>query len=156
MAPGVDKMNENSDVQRWAIATSTNASNGRKIFFRYAMEFSSGFDRLSQPDRIIIVWTYQSENGQPIKGEHARMDLMEDTLASVLPKAGFATLALVSTGENLREWTYYARSEDEFMDLFNLALTGMPVFPIDIHIEYDPTWSMYSKFLAGVKVSTVN
>lgn len=43
------------------------------------------------------------------------MNLLEDALESVLKEDGFATLALVSTGEDLREWTYYAKSEDEFM-----------------------------------------
>jgi hypothetical protein len=53
-----------SDVRMWATATSTNVHNGRKIIFRYAKEFSATFDRASQPNRIIIIWKYQSESGQ--------------------------------------------------------------------------------------------
>ena len=139
------------DVQLWATAISTNAQNGRVIIFRYARKFHATFDRASQPIRIIIVWKYQSESGQPITEEHRRMNELEDALDSVLDQDRFTTLALVSTGENLREWTYYAKSEDEFMGRLNYALLEKPVFPIEIHVARDPEWTMYEEFAAGVK-----
>jgi len=142
-----------SNVRTWATAISTNAHNGRKIIFRYAQELSTSFDQTCQPVRIIIVWKYQSESGQPMSEDHQRMNQLEDMLESVLKEDGFATLALVSTGEGLREWTYYAKSESEFMARLNYALAGMPVFPIEIHIECDPNWDMYEQFKAGVKQS---
>ena len=79
------------------------------------------------------------------------MDLMEDALEPQMEKDGFATLALVSTGENLREWTYYAKSEGEFMARLNKALAGKSAFPIDVHKAADPKWAMYEKFKAGVQ-----
>jgi hypothetical protein len=145
-----------SDVQSWATAISTNADNGRRIVFRYAEQFGAGFDRASQPVRIIIVWKYQSENGQPVTDEHQQMNLLEDALEPVLEEGPFATLALVSTGENLREWTYYAKSEDEFMARLNFALAGMPAFPIEIHIAHDPSWKTYEEFTSGIKKEVVN
>jgi hypothetical protein len=144
------------DVQSWATAISTNADNGRRIIFRYAERFAPGFDRSSQPVRIIIVWKYKSESGQPGAEEHQNMNLLEDTLEPVLEQGPFATLALVSTGENLREWTYYAKSEDEFMSRLNHALVGVSVFPIEIHIEHDPSWKMYEEFTSRTKKQTVN
>lgn len=95
-----------SNVRMWATAISTNAHNGRKIIFRYAKGLSASFDWAFQPVRIIIVWTYQSESGQPMSEDHQRMNELEDMLESVLKEDSFATLALVSTGEDLREWTY--------------------------------------------------
>ena len=71
------------------------------------------------------------------------MNLLEDTLEPVLDQGLFATLALVSTVENLREWTCYAISEDEFMARLNYAPAGMSAFPIEIHIAQDPSWKMY-------------
>jgi hypothetical protein len=73
-----------SNVRLWATAVSTNTHNGRKIIFRYAKELSASFDQTSQPIRIIIVWKYQSESGQPVSGEHQRMNQLEDMLESVL------------------------------------------------------------------------
>lgn len=78
------------------------------------------------------------------------MDLLEDTLKPVLDQ-DFATLALVSTGEDLREWIYYAKSEDEFMARLNFAFAGMPPFPVEIHIAHDPKWETYQQFKTGVQ-----
>jgi Family of unknown function (DUF695) len=145
-----------SDVTSWATAISTNASNGRKIIFRYAEQFGPTFKRGSQPIRIIIVWKYHSDTGQPISDEHQRMDQMEDALESALDPDGFATLALVSTGEDLREWTYYSKSEDQFMARLNFALTEAPRYPIEIHIAADPNWDLYEQFRNSMKKETVN
>jgi len=82
--------------------------------------------------------------------DHQRMNLLEDALESILNEDGFATLTLVSTGEGLREWTYYAKSENEFMSRLNYAFAGMPAFPIEIHSAYDPGWEVYERFKAGV------
>ena len=144
-------MNPNSNVQLWAIATSTNAENGREIIFRYAKDFSPAFEFASQPDRVIIVWKYESESGQPMTEDHQQMNLLEDSLETVVEEDGFATLALVSTGENLREWIYYAQSGDDFIARINVALSGMPAFPIGIHMASDPTWANYLEFKAGVQ-----
>ena len=81
------------------------------------------------------------------------MNQFEDRLESVLKDDSFATLALVSTGENFREWIYYAKSENEFEARFDYALDGMPTFPIEIHIASDPTWDTYQRFKAGIKES---
>ena len=122
-------MQDDSCVLVWATAISTNASNGRKIIYRYAQELSPSFEPGSQPCRVIIVWRYSSDSGQPYTEEHASMNLLEDTLEPVLDRNHSATLVLVSTGENLREWTYYAKSEDEFMTRLNDALSGIRTFP---------------------------
>ena len=118
-----------SDVKMWATAISTNVLNGRKI----------------QP----LVGNLAV--GQPVAEDHERMNALEDALESVLKEEGFATLALVSTGENLREWTYYAKSEAEFMSRLNYAFGGTPAFPIEIHTARDPNWEMYEEFKAGIK-----
>jgi hypothetical protein len=134
------------DVQVWATAISTDASSDRKIFFRYARTFSPAFDRASQPIRVIIAWKYQSETWQPVTEEHQRMIQFEDALGPVLEQERFATLALVSTGENLREWIYYAKSEDGFAARFDYAFAGISAFPIEIHVAHDPLWTTYEQF----------
>ena len=147
-------MEADSHVRKWATAISTNVRSGRKIIFRYAQEFSPTLDRDSLPVRVIIVWRYQSDSGQPNSGEHQRMNLLEDALDPVLNADHFATLALVSTGEKLREWTYYAASEDGLMTRLNHALAEMEEFPIEIHTALDPKWTVYEQFKASVKQSS--
>lgn len=138
-------------AQTWGLATSTHPTNSRQIVFRYIETFGPGFQRSSQPVRIILAWKYRSENGMPVLSERQSMDAMEDLLRPLIDLNGFATLALVSTGENLREWTYYAESEAEFMAKLNKALAGKPAFPIEVHPASDPSWTMYEKFRAWAK-----
>ena len=141
---------ENSDVAVWATATSKHATNGRVIVFRFAKEFRAGFEKSGLPDRVIVAWRYNSATGLPVVQERQAMDRMEDLLAPVVDKPGVAVLALVSTGEGLREWIYYARSEQEFLNSLNEALTGAQRFPIEIHTAPDPQWSTYERFRKGV------
>ena len=143
-------MNGASPGRQWAMATSRHEGNGRAIIFRYIQDFVNGFNKQSQPIRIIVAWSYDSETGMPATEERQRMDAMEDALALTVEKDGFASLVLVSTGEGLREWTYYARSKDEFMSRLNLGLANHPRFPIDIHISADPKWAMYDEFRRNV------
>ena len=139
-------MADASTGRTWATATSRHESNGRAIIFRFIKDFVHGFSRQQQPIRIILAWNYDSETGMPTTDERERMDIMEDALAPMVERDGFASLVLVSTGEGLREWTYYAGSEDEFMIRLNRGLADQPRFPIDIHISDDAQWAMYDEF----------
>jgi Family of unknown function (DUF695) len=135
----------------WATAVSKNAAGNRAIIFRFKKDFAAGFDRLSQPDCVILVWKYRSDRGMPPKEERVSMDAMEDLLQPLEESNGFATLAIVSTGEDLREWTYYTASESDFIKRMNQLLAGNPRFPIEIHSGPDPTWQSYETFRKTVR-----
>jgi hypothetical protein len=139
-----------ADAVEWATAISKHATNGREIIFRYVKDFRAAFVKSSLPDRVILAWRYESISGMPAKAERELMDLMEDVLAPVVEKSAFAMLALVSTGENLREWIYYAKSEQEFLEALNTALALRQRFPLEIHAAPDPQWSTYQRFREGV------
>jgi hypothetical protein len=53
---------------------------------------------------------------------------------------------LGTTGVGLREWVYYARSQQEFMSKVNEALRKVPRFPIEIDLWRDPEWKRYEEF----------
>ena len=141
----------NASATTWATATSKHESNGRVIIFRYIKEFDKDFKRSDQPTRIILVWRYEGEKGMPNKAEHARMNELEDALEPMVESGGFSTLALVSTGEGLREWIYYTKSEEAFFEKLNLALRELKPFPIEIHSADDPEWKNYEEFAKTVK-----
>lgn len=135
----------------WATATSVQKSTGRIIFFRYIRDFTPQFLRSDYPDRVIIVWQYESASGMPQQAERDDMDRLEDLLSSKLEAASLATLALVSTGENMREWIYYTRSEAEFIAQLNSAMSSKKPFPVEVHGAPDPEWKSYEDFRAGVR-----
>ena len=143
--------NASADGKVWATAISKQAATDRAIVFRYIRDFQPGFSRQAYPERIIIVWRYQSPSGMPEKADNDRMSQLEDLLTPVVEKPGFSSLVLVSTGENLREWVYYAKSEKEFLASLNKALAGHRPFPIEIHGAKDPEWSTYEQFRNGVR-----
>ncbi|MFY9458984.1 MAG: DUF695 domain-containing protein [Aquabacterium commune] len=138
-------------AQAWATAQSRNPSNGRVIVFRYIQAFAPGFNKAQHATRVIVTWQYASENGMPSPAERQRMDELEDLLAPAVEATGVATLALVSTGEGLREWTYYAKSEQAFLGKVNQALQRHPKFPIDIHVAQDKAWRTYEQFVQQVQ-----
>jgi len=78
------------------------------------------------------------------------MDELEDALEPRIEDGGFATLAMVSTGEGIREWAYYAQSGDAFVKRLNAALGQLRRFPIEIHVARDAEWSYYTNFVASV------
>jgi hypothetical protein len=135
----------------WATATSVQKSTGRAIIFRYIRDFAPQFLRSDYPDRVIIVWQYQSASGMPQLTERENMDRLEDLLSSELEVSSLATLVLVSTGENMREWIYYTRSEADFNTQLNSALGNKEPFPIEIHAAPDPEWKSYEDFRTGVR-----
>jgi hypothetical protein len=142
---------ESTSGREWATAISTQAKTDRKIIFRYIKEFQPTFQRSAYPDRVIITWRYESDSGLPNPSERLRMERLEDLLAPVTEENGLATLVLVSTGENLREWTYYTQSEERFFQALNRALAAESRFPIEIHTSKDVNWKTYGDFRKGVR-----
>ncbi|ATG88949.1 hypothetical protein MKLM6_0674 [Methylomonas koyamae] len=139
------------EVTSWATAVSKQEGTERAIVFRYAKEFRVGFKKSAFPDRVILVWKYNSDSGMPVPKEREAMDRIEDLFGPLVEKSEVSVLTLVSTGENLREWIFYARAEQEFLAALNKALTGQPRFPIEVHAGRDPEWSSYERFRKGVR-----
>lgn len=135
----------------WSTAVASRPSDGHRIIYRYRSEFGQSFKRSAFPDRVIIAWRYNSSNGMPVVTERESMDRFEDLLAPYVEKPSLSSLVIVSTGENLREWTYYTTSQQEFMAKVNEALKNVPRFPIEIDLWKDPEWKAYEAFRKSVR-----
>ena len=139
-----------ASAQEWATAISKHQTQDRSIIFRYVSKLAPTFDRAKQPERLIIIWNYESQTGMPSLEVRQRMDALEDLLQPVVETDGFSTLALVSTGENSREWIYYTSSSETFIEKLNETLKEQPPFPIEIISAQDPSWNTYEEFLSGL------
>ena len=140
-----------SAAQTWATATAKNPDGDRVIVYRFLKELPSGFDKATQPDRFIISWKYEGERGMPAPAERQRMDAMEDALEAMDAGGRFATLAVVSTGNNLRRWVYYVQSKQDFAARLNRAQEAMPGLPLELRSDPDPDWKTYEAFKATVR-----
>ncbi len=76
---------------------------------------------------------------------------LEDRLRDELEAAGSAKLVMISTGVNLRRWTYYSKSRQEFERGANRVLIPKSKYPIVLEGESDPSWSRLTEFQASVK-----
>ncbi|MEK8031598.1 DUF695 domain-containing protein [Ideonella sp. DXS29W] len=135
----------------WSTAVATRPSDGHRIIHRYRSEFGPSFTRSSYPERIVITWNYQSVEGMPSRAERESMDRMEDLLAPYVEQASISVLVWVSTGEGVREWVYYAKSKDEFMNKVDEALRGHHRFPVQFKLWKDPQWTRYDESKGQVR-----
>ena len=108
----------NADV--WATAVAQHTSGGRRVIFRYVKEFGRLPDRTAFPYVVVQVWRYVSDTGLPQGPAVDAMYELEDRLAADVEDIGSGRLVLISTGENVRLWTYYTKSDSEF----RAALSG--------------------------------
>lgn len=135
------------DQRLWAIAVAKHQTLDRSVVYRYVQKFEPGFDRRTLPTRIDILWDYDSSSGMPSDDERDRMDAAENAFSPGVEHDGAAALVYVETGEGRRQWSFYARSEDEFMQRFNDALSSSDVLPIRLEAVSDPDWSLHADFL---------
>lgn len=78
--------------------------------------------------------------------QHGRMDELDDAFALAIEADALASLALVSTGDCRREWTYNAGSREYVMSRLNRGLSGHPRFPIEILVNREPDWATFNDF----------
>ncbi|WP_110188006.1 DUF695 domain-containing protein [Pokkaliibacter plantistimulans] len=135
---------------QWAMASAKNEQQQTTLVFRYLKGLPPGFATAEQPVKITIDWKYQSANGMPDTATSTRMSEMEKLLEPLVNSWGFATLALVSTGQGDKQWIYYAKSEEGFFSRMNQALAGLPRLPLEIQAEQEPGWDSYKDFISGL------
>ncbi|WP_431274676.1 DUF695 domain-containing protein [Variovorax ureilyticus] len=140
-----------STAQTWATATATNPEGNRVVVYRFLKQLPPGLNRASQPERFIVDWKYDGARGMPTTAERQRMDAMEDALEGGDGSGRSMTLAVVSTGNNLRRWVYYAQSERDFAARLNRVTEAMPGLPLELHSEADPEWKAYEAFKATIR-----
>ena len=138
------------DGKTWATATATRPSDGRKIVYRFIQEYSPTFDRSMYPIRVTLSWKYSSGTGMPSVPERESMDKLEDRIAPQL-EPPVASLALVRTGDNLRQWTFYASSEATFMKKLEQVLKSGTPQAIEVAATPEPKWETYERFVQGVR-----
>jgi|GEM_PF-1346594 len=141
----------NASAQVWATATSKHRTDDRVIVFRYLKEFKNGYDLTQHPDRVILTWTYFGNKGMPSADERVKMDKFEDALQPYLDKDNLAMLTIVSTGNNVREWKYYAKSGNSFKHALNSVLKEFSGLPLEFQSSLDSEWTAYKSFKATVK-----
>ncbi len=134
-----------SSEDKWGVYTAED--NGAPLIIRHRSNIPSSVTPSLYPHMIAISWRYKSENGMPSDAEKQSMDELEDAISNAVEPKQQGFLTVVVTGNEIREWQFYARSTEGFMGLLNGALANKPVYPIQLSLQSDPEWLAYKQFI---------
>ena len=119
---------------------------GLPVLYRYIDETPSDERRQQLQWLTVIEWLYDREvrNGMPPEDVNAQMVVLEETIEDRVVEPGFCEHAVSRTGNGKKEFSYYIHDRDAFIERFNEALAGQPVYPIEITFFHDPEWKDFS------------
>jgi len=134
---GLFKKKETPVQDTWAIAKGLEDS--LPVLCRYRTSvppMASEFATL-----VNLYWRYipGREQGMPGSDDYERMLQLEEELEK-MESSGAGFVALSITGNSRKEWVFYSRSDDSFLDALNKQLAGQLPYPIEIETEADPSW----------------
>jgi hypothetical protein len=134
----------------WSTAVAERPTNGWKIIHRFVDKLANPSERLAYPIAVTFSWKYDGPNGLPAKSETDSIYKLEDILDERVEKRGEGKLARVSTGNNVRTWTYYVKSEDNFRKTLREAASAVQL-QLQVLSKADPGWSQLEEFKKGVR-----
>ncbi|WP_416409274.1 DUF695 domain-containing protein [Agrobacterium rosae] len=130
--------------------TATGQEDGNALIFRSLKAVPAGVHEAYLPHRVVILWRYETDlNGMPDADANSAQIALEDALLP-LDMNEIGRQMLVVTGNNRKEWLWYVKDFDSWLAQLNKRLTTSPAYPIDISHSYEPQWSSYKDFIAGV------
>ena len=96
--------------------------------------------------RIEVTWKYEGdENGMPDTATSQLMEEAQNALQNEFHKDPVAVLTGIFTGDDQRDWIFYATSTHIFGKKINKALADFPQLPISIYAKNDPEWQEYDE-----------
>lgn len=94
--------------------------------------------------RIEIAWRYDSAD-MPDEPTAIIMEQATEALNAVLDADPVAVMTGIYTGTGERTWVFYTLSTHIFQKKLNEALADLPLLPLVISAENDPTWAEYDE-----------
>lgn len=84
------------------------------------------------PFKASIRWKYVTKKILPEPRDRIRMDEMERLVIQAVEEKAQAKLMCTVTGNNQREWIFYAKNNNDFIALVGAALANSAPYPIQI------------------------
>jgi hypothetical protein len=87
------------------------------------------------PILTIVSWKYDGSenNGMPLNEVNNQMIILEDTIEISMNSTDLFTHVYSRTGNNLKEFAYYSKSQKDFMEILNRTLEKHNTYPIEIN-----------------------
>ena len=91
---------------------------------------------------ICICWEYDANDaGLPKKSELPAIYEFEELVENYFNDGDTASLAAAVTGHGEKEWRYYTKSVEDFMQEFNELLSGQDKRPVTLQAFVDDEWN---------------
>jgi hypothetical protein len=135
---------------QWAVATAE--EDGNEVIYRFRSAVPAGIVIRDYPHLVNIYWQIEESHvgGVPTPDVNERMTDLEERLDTLEgPATGYMVLSI--TGSNRREWIWYVRDSEKYMERVNDVLGELPPFPIEFEVSDDPDWSTFQGLLRSVK-----
>ncbi|MFG6430786.1 DUF695 domain-containing protein [Roseateles sp. LYH14W] len=134
----------------WATAVAERPRDGWKIIHRFIDKLELPSERLAYPIAVTFTWKYEGPNGLPRKPDADAIYKLEDVLEGRIEKQREGKLAAISTGNNLRTWTYYVKSEALFRRELAEASAALDL-DFDVSSRADPKWARLEELKNSVR-----
>lgn len=121
---------------------------GTPPMFGYLTEKPVGWQSIPLSEEVSIYWDFGASGTD--KSVIDQMNQFEHLLDQ-LCKGEHSRLALTITSPAGREWCFYAKDYDAFMQTLNTCLAGRPRFPIRIEHSSDPDWTYWHSFVDRIR-----
>ncbi|WP_313621097.1 DUF695 domain-containing protein [Achromobacter sp.] len=130
----------------WAVGEAN--ANGLPIIVRFRTGLPTEANRQAHENLIIISWPYTGiESGMPKDEDKKSTNNFEEAIEKGFENSDVGVQVACLTGNHLKEWRYYTRDVEAFLEAFNGCLAGHPVYPIELRMFKDPDWNA----LAGLQ-----
>jgi len=133
----------------WLIAEAE--QDGKPVILRAMSSVPRGIKTEEFSKLVSIFWEYRSPNdaGMPDSDTNEQQLTFESALEA-LAEGGYSYPMIVVTGNGVKEWHWYTKDSQAWMDRLNEQLKDHPTYPLAIELSDDPEWSLYHSFLSGI------
>lgn len=100
------------------------------------------------PERLNVVWSFRETgtNGTPTEDELDSMQRFEDRICERIEESGGAVLCIVFTEPGFREFVFYSKDVDSFLQTLSEMPQDSELYPIEIHHETDKRGEFYKSY----------
>lgn len=128
----------------WAVGETR--IDGLPVIVRFRTGLPSAPDRQVNENLIIISWPYTGiESGMPNDEDKKSTNSFEEAIEDGFENSDVGVQVACLTGNHHKEWRYYTKDVEAFLDAFNGCLGGHPVYPIQLRMFKDPDWNALSE-----------
>lgn len=143
-----------SAEETWSVGETK--INGKPVVYKFMNELPEHSVLSKMPWLTVVSWKYDGSknNGMPPRDVNELMIKLEDGLETINGREKIYFDVYSATGNDLKEFVFYISDRESFMNNFNDALKGHPIYPLEINFYEDKEWSDLSKLQDDFGVTT--